>query len=83
MLETSIQWTCDGCGITDVWPEMNVSKQEVRAEMRKGGWRHYGALDYCSKCVAGGAAQRREAGMGLIPERSQATPPHSISEQQR
>jgi hypothetical protein len=81
MLETSIQWTCDGCGITEVWPEMNVTKREVRAEMRKGDWRNYGALDYCPKCVANGAATRRETGMGLVADQNKATQPHLLSQQ--
>ena len=63
MLESSIQWTCDGCGETEVWHEMNVTKQEVRAQLREGGWRSYGVLDYCPKCVKNGNARRRETDM--------------------
>lgn len=63
MLETSIQWTCDGCGKTDVWDELDVSKKEVRAELKKAGWRSYGSLDYCKKCVDNGNAKRRETDM--------------------
>lgn len=59
MLETSIQWTCDGCGETEVWHEMNVPKKEVRAELKKSGWQSFGMLDYCPKCVKNGNARRR------------------------
>lgn len=65
MLETSIQWTCDGCGETEVWHEMNVTKAAIRAEMKKDGWRSFGQLDYCPKCVKNGTAKRRETCMGL------------------
>lgn len=63
MLETTIQYTCDGCGETEVHFEMNVPKHEVRAYLKTMGWRSYGALDYCKKCVANGNAKRRETDM--------------------
>lgn len=63
MLETTIQWTCDGCGVTECWHEMNVPKKEVRATLKEGGWRSYGSLDYCPKCVKNGNAKRRETDM--------------------
>jgi len=63
MLETTIQWTCDGCGETEVWHEMNVSKKEVRAALKERGWQSFGALDYCPKCVKKGNAKRRETDM--------------------
>lgn len=65
MLETTIQWTCDGCGKTEVWPEMNVTRQAVRATLRLGGFRHYGGLDYCPDCVANGLSRLRETNRGL------------------
>lgn len=65
MLETGIQWTCDGCGNTEVWPEINVTKSEVRKKMKQDGWQSYGQLDYCPACVKAGAARRRDTGMGL------------------
>jgi hypothetical protein len=68
MLETSIQWTCDGCGDTEIWPYMNVGKGEVRAAMKLDGWRNIGQLDYCPKCVASGAATRRDTSMGLLAQ---------------
>ena len=44
---------------------MNVSKGEVRAVMKQDGWRNFRKLDYRLKCVANGAASRRETNMGL------------------
>lgn len=67
MLETWIQWTCDGCGDTESFPSPNETKGHVRAELRKGGWRSYGQLDYCPRCVTSGAARRRDTNMGLLP----------------
>lgn len=63
MLETTIQWTCDGCGMTEVWPEMNIPKYIVRAELKKGGWQSFGVLDYCPGCVENGNAKHRETDM--------------------
>lgn len=63
MLETSIQYTCDGCGTTEVFYEMNVTKKEVRAALKEGGWRAYGSLDYCPACVKNGNARNRETDM--------------------
>ena len=34
MLETWIQWTCDGCGATENNNESDVSKKSVRAGLR-------------------------------------------------
>jgi len=65
MLETWTQWTCDGCGETENFPFPNATKREVRDSLRDGGWKSYGQLDYCPKCVQSGAAKRRETGMGL------------------
>jgi len=63
VLETSIQYTCDGCGETEVHYEMNVPKKEVRVILKERGWRSYGTLDYCAKCVKNGNAKRRETDM--------------------
>lgn len=63
MLETNIQYTCDGCGETEVHHELNVSRQQVREELRAHGWRSYGRLDYCPRCVKNGNARRRETDM--------------------
>lgn len=54
MIEVSLQWTCDSCGMTEIWPELDANKKTVRAALRAGGWRTYGALDYCPDCVARG-----------------------------
>jgi len=63
VLETAIQLTCDGCGMTEVWHEMNVPKYKVRAALKKAGWQSFGTLDYCPECVKNGNAKRRETDM--------------------
>jgi hypothetical protein len=64
MLETSIQYTCDGCGETEVYFQTNVTKATVREALKLTyGWRFYGKLDYCKKCVENGNAARRETDM--------------------
>ena len=63
MLETWIQWTCDGCGATENNNESDVSKKSVRAGLKESGWRSYGTLDYCPKCVRNGNARRSETDM--------------------
>ncbi|CAJ6631851.1 Uncharacterised protein [Burkholderia pseudomallei] len=65
MLETWIQWSCDGCETTEMWCESNVTRPQVRAELRKGGWRSYGALDYCPKCVERGIHTTRTSAFSL------------------
>ena len=64
MLETWVQWTCDGCGETESTPEPNTKKSDVRINLRSAGWRCFGPLDYCRDCVTSGAATRRDTGMG-------------------
>lgn len=66
MLETWIQWTCDGCEITDTYPAPHATKAEVRAQMKLDGWQHVssgasvtGGLDYCSDCIVAGRARKR------------------------
>lgn len=60
MIETWHQWTCDGCGETECTSTPCLSKAEVRAALKKSGWKHYtGDLDYCHKCVANGNAKNR------------------------
>jgi len=68
MLETWIQWTCDGCGVTEMHSQSDVAKGQVRASLKSGGWRSHGRLDYCLRCVKSGAAGRRETNMGLTAE---------------
>lgn len=63
MLETWIQWTCDGCGETENHPAPNVTKAEVRESLKNFGWRSIGVLDFCPKCVKNGNAKRRETDM--------------------
>ena len=63
MLETWIQWTCDGCGETETHPLPNPTKAEVREALRSAGGRSYGRLDYCPRCVKNGNARRRETDM--------------------
>lgn len=63
MIETTLQYTCDGCGETEVYAHMNTPKHECREFLRQRGWRSYGVLDYCPRCVANGNARRRETDM--------------------
>lgn len=63
MLETAIQYTCDGCGDTEIFSRMNVTKGEVRESLKQLGWRSYGTLDYCKKCVENGNAKDRVTDM--------------------
>lgn len=65
MLESWIQWTCDGCGITEVWDTVNVPKYFVRKKLKESGWQNFGSLDYCPKCVQKGHARNRETEMNL------------------
>lgn len=78
MLETSFQITCNGCGDTDGWPEMNVTKARVRAALAKSGWQSYGALDYCPECIKRGVAKRREnrvaSGVSRTPTNEKGVP---------
>lgn len=68
MLETTIQYTCDGCGVTEIHCEMSVTKGAVRAVLKSCGWRSYGVLDYCEKCVENGKAKRRDQSFGEVQE---------------
>jgi len=63
VIETWLQWTCDGCGDTEHHAQPNVSKSAVREYLKGRGWRNYGSLDYCPKCVQNGNASRRETDM--------------------
>ncbi|HDR9034261.1 TPA: DUF4148 domain-containing protein [Burkholderia vietnamiensis] len=65
MLETWIQWSCDGCEATEMWHDPNVTRAQVRAELRKGGWRSYGVLDYCPKCIERGIHRTRSSAFVL------------------
>ena len=64
MLETWVQWTCDGCGETEYHGDPDATKTDVRAFLKACGWKSYGRLDYCRKCAASGAAKRRSQAMG-------------------
>ncbi|NHR04407.1 hypothetical protein HA052_04280 [Chromobacterium haemolyticum] len=59
MIETWAQYTCDGCGVTEYTGAANETRKQVRAELRKYGWRAYGRLDYCRECVKKGNARKR------------------------
>lgn len=63
MLETWIQWTCNGCGETEYFMLPDSTRKEVRTHLKGKGWRSYGTLDYCPECVRSGAAKRRETSM--------------------
>lgn len=62
MIETWQQYTCEACGDTEYYPEPNATRKDVRADLRKGGWRSFGTLDYCPKCVKQGYAKQRITG---------------------
>lgn len=64
MLETWIQYTCDGCGETEFAPNPDATRKEVREYIQGYGWKHYGSLDYCRRCVANGNAKNRRKDMG-------------------
>ena len=63
MIEKWLQFTCDGCGATDYHPFPNETQAVVRSSLKKGGWRSYGKLDYCAKCVKNGNAAKRVTDM--------------------
>lgn len=64
MIESWLQWTCDGCGETEYHPHSNTTRTQARSELKASGWRAYaGDLDYCPRCVKRGIAARRETEM--------------------
>lgn len=64
MIETWHQWTCNGCGVTENTAFPNLTKADVRGDLKAQGWKHFpGDLDYCPKCVKSGSAKRRETSM--------------------
>lgn len=64
MLESWLQWTCDGCGETEYHVQSNVTRAQARAELKGAGWKYFsGDLDYCPRCVKRGIAARRETEM--------------------
>lgn len=74
MIEVSLQWTCDGCGITEMWHELDASKKTVRAALRAGGWRSRGAQDYCPSCVAHGLFRLRYSSCSQYYDNTKDTP---------
>lgn len=64
MIESWLQYTCDGCGETEYSPDSNITRAKVREELATYGWKHFaGGLDYCPKCVKRGIAAERYTGM--------------------
>lgn len=63
MLESWIQYTCDGFGETESFPNPDTTRSDVRESLKTGGWRSHGVLDYCPRCVKNGNARRRETDM--------------------
>lgn len=63
MLETWIQWTCDGCGATESASSPNATRKEIREWLRACGWGNVGKLDYCKTCVAKGYMRDRRTDM--------------------
>lgn len=54
MIETWLQVSCDGCDDDDstFYAAMpNTTRAEFRASLKDAGWRCYGSLDYCPRCV--------------------------------
>lgn len=51
MIEQYLQITCDNCGDVNPSDTPNITAAKFRFEMKKYGWRNYGKLDYCRKCV--------------------------------
>ena len=60
MIERWLQITCDGCGDTEPATVMDITTKEFRSECKKKyGWKNYGKLDYCPKCIENGKAKKR------------------------
>ena len=54
MFEKWLQWTCDGCGETDMEPHPDTTIKESREWMKEGGWVCNRNGDFCPKCVKQG-----------------------------
>lgn len=55
MIETWLQVSCDGCDDDDATsfaPLPNTTRAEFRKELHSIGWKSFGTLDYCPRCVA-------------------------------
>ena len=64
MIETWLQVSCDGCDDDDTtfYTEMpNSTRAEFREYLKERGWRCYGSLDYCPKCVKRGKHVARKS----------------------
>lgn len=61
MIESWLQYTCDGCGATEFDPSPNVTRKECRGEMNRYGWVSVGRRDYCRACVKDGAHKGGES----------------------
>lgn len=60
MIESWLQVSCDGCeDSTSFDTSPNTTRSDYRAELRRTGWRSYGALDYCPRCVKLGRHKSR------------------------
>jgi hypothetical protein len=65
---------CDGCGTVKTAAfdhDRRGTAREVRELLRLCGWRHRGARDWCTTCVASGRHDKRRRQM-LIPITTEA-----------
>lgn len=61
MVESYLEISCDGCGDLDSSDASNITQKEFRKSLRRYGWRSYGTLDYCRKCVDSGVAAEKQS----------------------
>lgn len=66
MIESWLQWTCDGCGDTAFTNIPNQTRKELLKMMKDDGWKRRGRLDYCPTCVKEGRAKRRETILDVV-----------------
>lgn len=58
MIETWLQWTCDGCGETGGSMYPNMTKKDLIAYLRSYGWVSKKGKNYCPACVESGQAKK-------------------------
>lgn len=53
MIESWLQVSCDGCDDDSIAnaDHPDLTRAEYRRDLYQRGWRSYGALDYCPRCV--------------------------------
>jgi len=52
MIESWLQVSCDGCGVTFLSPVPDLKRAEFRADYHRYGWKTLNQdRDYCKACV--------------------------------